>query len=154
MADATSGASGSWSPQCLGHGPESRCNQQHPCEDVGQTFAHADGLALLAFQGGGYFHFNKSKYSPHVRHGLDWLVANQKDEGQLFLRPSNQYMYEHGIATFALAEACALEVAAERPRDVRYRKAAQKAVAYLLSQQHDDGGWRYDGYPESFSEFP
>jgi hypothetical protein len=144
---------GSWSARFLGQGPESRCDKKHSCDCSGRVFAHAQtGLALLAFQAGGHFHFNKAMYSDPVRKGLDWIVEHQNTDGQLFLQPSNQYMYEHGIATFALAEACALEVAAHRFRELRYQQALDKAVAYLLSQQHDDGGWRYDGYLGSFSD--
>ncbi|MFH1266492.1 MAG: carboxypeptidase regulatory-like domain-containing protein [Planctomycetota bacterium] len=49
---------GSWSNQCLGfktRAPLSRCEQDHACDGPGQTaeMAHT-GLALLAFQAGGY----------------------------------------------------------------------------------------------------
>ena len=68
------------------------------------------GLALLAFQAGGHFYFNDRKYSPVVRRGLDWLVKHQQADGGLFpSRDRNRmfernYMYEHGMAAFALSE--------------------------------------------------
>src|SRR5439155_24339560 len=113
-------------------------------------FAHT-GLALNAFQAGGNYAFNGAKHSDSVKRGLDWLVAHQNPDGALVSSASGgdgvlamlqttsnsyhqYYMYEHGIATFALAEACALAVAAEREPDPRYREAAQKAVRFIESQ--------------------
>jgi hypothetical protein len=52
-------------------------------------------------------------------------------------------MYEHGIATFALAEACAVAAAMGRAPDERYIEAARKAVDFIEKMQYRDGGWRY-----------
>jgi hypothetical protein len=61
-------------------------------------------------------------------------------------------MYEHGIAAYALCEACAVAAAAGQAADARYREAAEKAVRFIESQQHRDGGWRYTGRPDESSD--
>jgi hypothetical protein len=149
-------SAGDWSSTCLGRGPESRCEKDvSPCDGQGQPYEAAQtGLALLAFQAGGNYHFNGHMYSENVRHGLDWLVEHQDDEGALVGSQnkrrgglSGQYggifMYEHGMATFALSEACALEKAAGRHPNENYFAAAERAVRFIERQQHSDGGWRY-----------
>jgi hypothetical protein len=146
---------GHWGPDCLGPGG-SRCEQAHPCSGGGQRFEAAlTGLAVLAFQAGGNYDFNERPYSDHVGRGLDWLVARQGPGGEILgsfnqvdpqagaVRYDDRYMYEHAIATFALAESCAVARAAQRHPDERYLNAALKAVRFIESQQHDDGGWRY-----------
>lgn len=142
---------GSWSNRCLGHGPESKCDRSSPCGGTGGPYDMAlTGLALLAFQAGGHYAFNGNNYSDAVRKGLDWMVAQQRPDGGL-LRPGTptagtfyqQYMYEHGMATFALAEACAVANVSGGPAQDSYRQAMDKAVRFIYRMQHDDGGWRY-----------
>lgn len=148
---------GHWGPDCLGSGPASRCEQERPCDGPGQEFEAAHtGLAVLAFQAGGNYDFNQRPYSENVRRGLDWFVKGQGPNGELVgsrsqlgrepddpAKYDQRYMYEHAIATFALAEACAVARAAQRHSDERYATAALKAVKFIESQQHHDGGWRY-----------
>jgi hypothetical protein len=148
------GTDGSWSPRWLSVGDaDSRCQPGGPCTGAGQEFEMAQtGLAVLAFQAGGHYYFNNRAFSDHVRGGLDWIVAHQQPDGGL-LSPSKtgkkryqQYMYDHGIATFALAEACAVALALGETSEAdyaRYRDAAEKAVRFIEANQHRDGGWRY-----------
>ena len=63
-----------------------------------------------------------------------------------------QFMYEHGLATFALAEACAVARASKREPDPRYLAAARKAVDFIERTQHQDGGWRYTPNPGEHSD--
>ncbi|HEV3344914.1 MAG TPA: prenyltransferase/squalene oxidase repeat-containing protein [Pirellulales bacterium] len=147
---------GHWGPDCVG--PDgSRCEKEHPCGGPGGRYEAAlTGLAVLAFQAGGNYDFNGRKYTANVRRGLDWLVARQGANGEIvgLLNPhtpipsnrvyyDQRYMYEHAIATFALAEACAVARAAQRHADEKYLAAVIKAVRFIEAQQHDDGGWRY-----------
>jgi len=152
---------GHWGPDCLGAGPISRCEPQSKCDGPGQRYEMAQsGLALLAFQAGGHYYFNKKPYSEHVRRGLDWLVEHQGDDGALVGAPGTAgrlarkparasqgfhqyYMYEHGMATLALVESCAVARAAKQDPDPRYLAAAVKALYFIEQQQHNDGGWRY-----------
>jgi hypothetical protein len=61
-------------------------------------------------------------------------------------------MYEHGMAAFALAEACAVARASGRQPLARYRQAAEKAIRFIYDAQHDDGGWRYAPSPHGPSD--
>jgi len=145
-------ADGSWGPYCLGTGARSRCEKPDVCTGEGQPYEMAlTGLALLAFQAGGHYYFNNTPYSEVVRRGLDWIIERQKPDGALVgSKPKGGYpvyhkyhMYEHGIATFALADACAAARAMGREPDERYLQAVKKAVRFIEANQHTDGGWRY-----------
>ncbi len=157
---------GHWGPDCLGSDAGSRCEKEHPCSEPGEPFEGADtGLAVLAFQAGGHYYFNQHKYSDNVAHGLDIMVAQQGLEGELVgsqnvlaEKPGEtskyhmRYMYEHAIGTFALAEACATAKAAGQHPNEKYLAAAIKAVKFIESQQHDDGGWRYTPNKNALSD--
>ena len=144
---------GIWCAKCLapaGSNEYARCIGTSPCSGSGKTaeMAHT-GLAVLAMQGAGHFYFNGQQYSGNVGLGLRWMVENQRDDGAL-IGSMNQtdvffpdYMYEHGIATFALAEACALSRVANRGVPPEYHQAAERAVRFIEQNQHSDGGWRY-----------
>jgi len=140
-------ADGHWGPDALHSRPEGRCKEGDACPDGGSEHRVAlTGLAVLAFQAGGHYDFNQAEYSECVRRGLDWLVAHQRADGCLLdgehgARACN--MYEHGIAAFALADACEMSVSLPRKPDDRYQQATQKAVQFIHYAQHDDGGWRY-----------
>jgi hypothetical protein len=69
----------------------------------------ATAMALLAFQGAGYNH-REHKYAAVVRNALDFMVRNQKENGDLFVPlddNSNKsiWLYSHALATLALCEA-------------------------------------------------
>lgn len=143
---------GHWGPDCVGSGDPSRCQHDAPCSDRGQPYEAAQtGLALLAFQAGGHYYFNGNTHSSNVRQGLDWLVEHQRPDGGLIgshspddgARFHQYYMYEHGIAAFALGEACAVARASGQTPDPRYFQALQRAMRFIEEMQHDDGGWRY-----------
>lgn len=102
----------------------------------------ATGLALLAFLGAGYDHFD----GPHhetVRRGLEWLMRTQKPDGDLYipsdpLSDSCAWLYSHAIGTMALCEAVGMT------GDPLIRPAAEKACAFIAASQHPErGGWRY-----------
>lgn len=149
---------GHWGADCFG----SRCDPIAPCSQPGKSFQPAQtALALLAYQAGGNFDFNGEKYSDRVKRGLEWLVARQDSDGSLLGEESlsampgtgqSYFMYEHAIATFALADACAGAVAAGREPDPRYLAGLTKAVHYIEGLQHLDGGWRYMKDPTEVSD--
>ena len=149
---------GSWSDQCLGFGVDSQCKPNDRCTGEGEPYEMGlSGLALLAFQAGGHYYFNDTRYSPVVRRGLDWMVEHQQPDGALVGSKRGKgfsgetgyhqhYMYEHGIAAFALTDACAAAAALGATDSEQYRKyrlAAEKAVDFIEKNQHTDGGWRY-----------
>ena len=102
----------------------------------------ATGLALLTFLGAGYTHLD-DKHRDTVRRGIEWLVRNQKSDGDLFTGGSRYArFYSHGIATIALCEAYGMT------QDPELRDPARKAVEFIVRTQHPEyGGWRYDLEP-------
>jgi hypothetical protein len=150
---------GHWGPDCLGKGAGSKCEPGKPCSGSGGKYEAAlTGLAVLAFQAGGHYDFNEHQYSGNVARGLHCLADQQGFNGELVgslndvsegpdhqaTRLDRCYMYEHSIATFALAEACAVAKAARRQPNPQLWNAAVKGVRFIESQQHNDGGWRYN----------
>ena len=146
---------GSWSNACLGPkagNPLSKCEaDEKACTVPGQPFVMSQtGLALLALQASGNYESNEEKYSSQVERGLDWLIEHQQPDGALVGVPEGQrgnypstYMYEHAMAAFALAEACAVRKAQGKPDEPRLKNAAVKAIEFIEEHQHNDGGWRY-----------
>ncbi|NLS98301.1 MAG: hypothetical protein GXX96_39730 [Planctomycetaceae bacterium] len=152
---------GHWGPDCLGSGAQARCEAGASCTGPGGSYEAAQtGLALLAFQAGGHYYFNGNTYSDSVRRGLDWLVARQRPDGALVgshpargnRRLHQYFMYEHGIAAFALGEACAVARASGQTPDPRYLGALRRAMRFIEEMQHNDGGWRYQVDPKPPSD--
>ncbi|MBN2475030.1 MAG: hypothetical protein JXB62_10510 [Pirellulales bacterium] len=98
----------------------------------------ATGLALLTYLGAGYTHLD-DKHRAVVNRGIDWLVRNQKPDGDLFTGGTNYaWFYSHGIAAIALCEAYGMT------RDPQLREPARKAIEFIVKTQHPTrGGWRY-----------
>ena len=102
----------------------------------------ATGLALLSFLGAGHDHFD-GPYKDTVRRGLEFLIAAQKPDGDLYipaddLSNSCSWLYSHGIAAMAVCEAVGMT------GDARVKPAAEKACRFIAASQHPDrGGWRY-----------
>jgi hypothetical protein len=102
----------------------------------------ATALALLSFQGAGYSH-EQFKYQKTCRRAIDWLIENQKADGDLY-RPMdeasdlNAWIYSHAIASLALCEAYGMT------QDESIRKGAQRSIDFLIASQDPvAGGWRY-----------
>lgn len=128
-------ASGAW-PLDHNHGD---CNGQ--CRNPGsrERFDPAGtGLALLAFLGAGYTHFD-GKYQQNVRRGIYFLrqVVEDTPQGMSFLHQSESGMYNHGIAAFALCEAYQLT------NDPDLKEICQRAIDFILMAQSYQGGWGY-----------
>jgi hypothetical protein len=92
------------------------------------------GLVLLAFLGAGNTHW-EGKYSSNVLSGLNWLISQEKSDGDL--RATGR-MYSQGIASLALSEALAMS------GDTKLRDPVQRAVGFIIAAQNTStGGWRY-----------
>ena len=100
----------------------------------------ATGMALLPLLGAGYIHTVQSRHQDAVRRGLEWLVANQRENGDLHVGGSGtSHMYSHAIATMAVCEAYGLS------RDPKLREPAQRAIGFIAAAQDEaTGGWRYN----------
>jgi hypothetical protein len=102
----------------------------------------ATGLAILSFLGAGHDHFD-GKHRDTVRRGLEFLLAMQKADGDLYLpadklSDSCAWLYSHGIATMALCEAVGMT------GDPLVKPAAGRACDFIVASQHPSrGGWRY-----------
>lgn len=126
-------AAGNWSIHAM------NC-EDHDCGQHGTYDADpaATGLALLAFLGAGHTH-ETGDHKKLVQRGLDWLIKNQTDEGDLFAAETEfARFYSHGIAAIALCEAYGMT------KDRKLQEPAQKAIEYIVKSQHPEfGGWRY-----------
>ena len=98
----------------------------------------ATGLALLAFLGAGYSH-REGKYQQQVQRGIYYLkqVMEESPQGTSFEFASDQGMYNHGIAAFALCEAYQLT------KDPDLQPIAQQVINYIVVAQNYEGGWGY-----------
>jgi hypothetical protein len=97
----------------------------------------ATSLALLPFLGAGQTHLT-GIYSDVVARGLDWLIVQQAEDGDLRGNSRGQPgMYAHGQAAIVLSEAYAMT------GDPRLREPAQRAIDFIVRAQHRRGGWRY-----------
>jgi hypothetical protein len=95
------------------------------------------GLALLTYLGAGYTH-TQGRYTETVGKGFDFLIRQQKPDGDLRGRSRVVGMYCHAMATLALCEGYALT------GDPRLRGAAGRAVAFVVGARARDGlAWRY-----------
>ncbi len=102
----------------------------------------ATGLAILAFQGAGYTH-NQFKYKDTVNRAVQFLVRNQRVDGDLYIpqdpaSDQNAWLYSHAIASLALCESVGMT------QDEELRPAAQRAIDFMVASQDPvRGGWRY-----------
>ena len=112
-----------------------------PDHDVGVT-----GLALLAFTGHGTTH-RSGMYDEHVlcaRKAMSYLLGTQvhssdpSTNGRFGPGESEQWIYDHAIATMALGELLVLT------RDgFKLKKPVTDAVKLCLRARNDGFGWRY-----------
>jgi hypothetical protein len=96
------------------------------------------GLALLTYLGAGYTHTD-GRYCDTVGKGIDYLLKQQKADGDLRGRSRVVGMYCHAMATLSLCEAYALT------GDGRLRDPALRAVNFLVGgRARDELAWRYE----------
>lgn len=130
-------ADGAWTLDCHDQCSDPPC----PIDSNRSVFSDtaATGLGLLPMLGAGYIHTKPSRYSDNIKRGLDFLVANQSPEGELYLGGGHNYrFYSHAIATMALCEAYGLS------KDPKLQLPAQRGLHFIAKNQNlDDGGWRY-----------
>ncbi|MBT5380061.1 MAG: hypothetical protein HOL08_13485 [Opitutae bacterium] len=97
------------------------------------------GLALLCYYGWGISHNKPGKFQGNAKKAIDWLVSQQKEDGDL---RGGGRMYCHGIAAIALCEAYGVS------KDPKLKEPAEKAIKLILaSQDPNKGGWRYNPTP-------
>jgi hypothetical protein len=123
------------------------------CSGVGEQGWHVGltGLALLAFLGDGQTPY-RGEHRDVVARGLGFLMKSQDPEQGSFISytPSedgglvfhSSYIYDHALATYALAEAAALTGLSGLEQKLR------SAVAFLLRGQNPYLAWRYEIPPD------
>ena len=74
---------------------------------------------------------------PTVRRGLHWLNSRQTPDGCFGGKGPLLFMYNHGIATQAMAEAYG------RTGNPIYADAAFRGVRFIERARRPDQGWRY-----------
>ncbi len=98
------------------------------------------GLALLCFLGFGETP-DSAQYGLTINRAVEWLVENgTKSEGRLSMEKTftQQGVYEHGIATYALGEFYAIT------HEPRVKELLAQAVAHIVQGQGPGGGWTYN----------
>lgn len=94
-------------------------------------------FGVLPFLAAGHTHKTPRQgrnpdYSATVRAGLNYLIRKQDRTGDM-----GEGMYSQGLATWVLCEAYGMT------SDPTLKKAAQRALNYIVRAQHSGGGWRY-----------
>jgi hypothetical protein len=111
------------------------------------------GLALLAYLGHCETPQSK-KYGDTVLKAITYLVNNgiQNKDGRLTVLPAESiaWVYEHGIATYALAEAYTFcsKLNINIPD---LKKVTQEAGDLVMEGQAESGGWNYKYGPSAFT---
>jgi hypothetical protein len=104
----------------------------NPVHDVGNT-----GLALLAFLGDGST-LRSGPYKEVIKNGINWLREQQDPNTGLFgTSNSHDFIYNHAIAAYAMAEAYGLS------NYKLLKPVAQKGINYLESHRNPYAVWRY-----------
>jgi hypothetical protein len=119
----------------------SRGRRPRGYHDMGST-----GLAILAFITRDNTPDKPGPYRNNVNKALNFLLANQDAAGDLRGPPqargadsTQADMYDHAIATLALAEAAVMSGG-----DKRYADAALRGARFIIAAQDpESGGWRY-----------
>lgn len=96
-----------------------------------------NGLACLAFMGRGHVP-GRGPYRDVLEKAKRAILAAQDDAGIII---SKGQMYEHGLATLALAELYGMDY------DPLVEEGLRKAVNVIVRAQSDNGGWRYKPEP-------
>lgn len=114
------------------------------CDGLGDSrnLVGITGLGLLALLGSGDDPAT-GPYADRVVLAAERLLDGQDpSSGRFGEEASESFLYDHAIATLALAE---LAQASPTPK---LQDALARAVAYTISAQNPGLGWRYDAEPE------
>lgn len=130
---------------------DARCQGAgNPSINVGLT-----GLSLLAFTGAAYTPGSKDvvyidesneaiTYGEVVRKAAFYLKHIQGQNGALGQPHQGKFMYNHAIATYALADLVVLmKEKYERASDAIFKNPARMAIDFLLQSQNPGKAWRY-----------
>jgi hypothetical protein len=122
--------------------PDGRWKLDHPAfkekgldNDVAGT---ALGLLPLLAAGKTHKPAKDNPYDKPIEKGLAFLIRRMdKKTGYMGEKGAHHGSYGHGLATIVLCEAYGLT------QDSNLRRPAQMAINYIVTAQHEAGGWRY-----------
>lgn len=122
--------------------PDGRWKLDHPAfkekgldNDVAGT---ALGLLPLLAAGKTHKPAKDNPYDKPIEKGLAFLLRRMdKKTGFMGEKGAHHGSYGHGLATIVLCEAYGLT------QDSNLRRPAQAAINYIITAQHEAGGWRY-----------
>lgn len=105
------------------------------------TTVGVSGLAVLAFLATGNSPI-EGDYADIVAGVMRYFMARQLADG----RYGSDSMYNHAIATMAMAEAISLMQGDTRAKEIvdALRASLERAVQYLVTAQREHGGWDYE----------
>lgn len=102
------------------------------------------GYVLLCFMGAGNLP-EEGDYARQVNTGMQFLLDSLQPDGTFRGVDGSKYMYNHGIATLALAELYG------QTRSPAIRTKLERAIKLIITSQSDKGsnggGWRYRPKP-------
>jgi hypothetical protein len=99
-----------------------------------------NGMAIVALMVNGNTP-GKGKFGAHIARGIEYIVSAQRQSGLLISLGGKNAMYEHAIATLALAEVYGMT------QNPAIRNSLIRAVDLIVRAQHQGGGWRYAPRP-------
>ncbi len=94
------------------------------------------GYTLIAFMASGSLP-GEGEHGAVVQRAVDFLLSCVNPDGYIASPIGQSNMYNHGIATLALAEVYG------HTRDLKVRPVLERAVKLILRCQNAEGGWRY-----------
>ncbi|MCE9637593.1 MAG: hypothetical protein K8T90_17990 [Planctomycetes bacterium] len=94
------------------------------------------GLSLLCFLGRGDTHVS-GDYKETVKSGLRYLKNIQDTEGCFGPRTSQQFQYDHAIATLGMVEAFGMT------QSTHLRDSAQRGITFIHQSKNPYLAWRY-----------
>jgi len=109
-------------------------------EGLGSHPVAITGYTVLAFMATGNLP-DEGEYAKNVSAGMQFLLDSIQPDGTFRNVAPGQYMYNHGIATVALAELYG------ESRSAAIRPKLEQLVAVILKAQDPAGGWRYTPQP-------
>ena len=143
-------ADGRWDASAYGAGTARTSESNSERANTGrEADTGLTGLCILAYLGAGNLP-GQGPYADTVDRGIEFLIREQRADGYLGgtgTQTGDEQIagaYCHAIATFALAEAIAIQsVDNAEAIDPRLRQVVTQAMRYTEKAQLSDGGWRY-----------
>ncbi len=114
-----------------------KLNQDYQVQEADVPHVGVTALCGMAFLAGGHLP-DRGPYGAVLDRAIDFLIAQQNDQGFITKRQSR--MYDHAFATLFLAEVFGQTESSE------VRVALQRAIDLIKNSQNERGSWRYQPF--------